>query len=403
MKNVWKLNWSLIAVLSLSVAFYSCDDDDDDDNTNVGEIIPESGSTLIEEVKSGETMILTADGEFFIDKALRIKDGGTLMIEEGVTITASEDGSPNAMFIVIEQGAKIDAQGTSAKPIVFTAEAETPKAWGGLLICGKAPINTGTTALTEIGDASYGGTVANDNSGTLKYVRVEYSGSSINSEKEHNGITFYGVGSGTTVEYIEAYMGADDGIELFGGTVNLKYVAVIGSQDDQFDFAQGWVGTAENVYLQQINDLEYDQDKGIEGDNLDANNNATPFSSPTMRNVSIIGYTGVRNGEGELVDGIRIREGAKGIFDNVVIKGYGDDGIDARSLVTLQNIVAESLKFTNTFISVGDKQVDGKVDDGETDPGTVATDAKAKMTAGLVQVEPAGANFDSWKGTWVKN
>ncbi|MBT1707063.1 hypothetical protein KK062_02455 [Fulvivirgaceae bacterium PWU5] len=403
MKKAWKLSWSLIILLAAAVAFTACSDDDDEDGSNEPTALePADGETLIGEVKSGETLTLKADRSFTIDKALRVRDGGTLKIEAGVTVTASEDGSSNAMFIVIEQGAKIDAQGTDAKPIVLTAEAEQPGSWGGLLVCGRAPINVGTTAITEIGDASYGGTAAADNSGTIKYLRTEYSGSKINAEKEHNGITLYGVGSGTVIDHIEAYKGADDGIEMFGGTVNLSYVFCYGSQDDQFDWAQGWSGTIQYLYTEQMNDVNYLQDKGIEADNLDVNNAATPFSNPTVKNVTIMGYEVVKNGDGETVDGIRIREGSKGTFDNIVIKGYSDDAIDARSLVTLQNLGDNSLKFTNVYSDVADKNYDVKLDDGETDPGSAVDTAKGKLEAALVANEPTGANFDSWKGTWTK-
>ena len=141
-------------------------------------------------LESGNTYTLTG--------GLHVKAGATLTIEPGVTIEAKDDDQVD--YILIEQGAKIDARGTATDPIVMTSERKEAGAWGGLHICGKAPINAGTGAVSEIGDASYGGNDPEDNSGTLQYIRVEYGGYAFSEEKEANGFTFYGVGNGTTVD-----------------------------------------------------------------------------------------------------------------------------------------------------------------------------------------------------------
>ena len=105
----------------------------------------------------------------------------------------------------------------------MTSEKKEAGAWGGLHICGKAPINVeGGKGTSEIGDAPYGGDDAADNSGVLKYIRLEYTGYAFSEESESNGVSFYGVGNGTTVEHLQAYKGSDDGFEWFGGTVNVK-------------------------------------------------------------------------------------------------------------------------------------------------------------------------------------
>ena len=145
--------------------------------------------------------------------------------------------------MLFRSGGKIEAVGTEDSPIVFTSGTASPARgdWGGIILCGKAPINKGTTATAEVGDVLYGGTDATDNSGTLKYVRVEYTGNAINTEKEHNGFSFNGIGNGTTLEYLQAYMGGDDGFEFFGGTVNASFLVSTGSKDDSFDWTYGWV------------------------------------------------------------------------------------------------------------------------------------------------------------------
>ncbi len=397
-----KIKQLTLALLSVAVLFTSCKDDDDGKPNDPSRIVLEDGATLPETVISGNTLVLSEGFAFNLSAALRVKEGATIEIEPGVKVTA-QGGAAVSMFVVVERGATIEAIGTDADPIVFTAADQTPASWGGLIIAGAAPINVGDEATAEIGDVKYGGDVADDNSGTLKYVRVEYTGSQIDEEKQHNGFTFYGVGNGTTIDYIQAYKGADDGIEFFGGTVNVSHVISSGSQDDQFDYAQGWVGKAEYLYLEQLDDATYAQDKGIEGDNLKSDNSAEPFSNPNISRVTIIGYTTNKNGDDEFTDGIRIREGSKGTYDNIVIKNYGDDGVDARSLVTLQNLASGDLTFTNLFVEgVGDDQTTVGLDDGETDPGTVVADAAAALAGGLIGSEPTGADFNSWKGSFAK-
>ena len=404
MKKVLKKKLLMVAILAAAAAGFTACDDEKGEVIDTGEVVQPNNSALPSIVGNGETLVLTQDFNFDLASALRVEDGGMLIIQPGVTITATE-GSATSKFIVIEQGAKIMAEGTAEKPIVMTSATKSPGAWGGLLVMGKAPVNVGTSATAEIGDAIYGGTDASDNSGTLKYIRVEYTGAKISDTKEHNGITFYGVGNGTVVDYIEAYKGADDGIEFFGGTVNVNHVVSLGNQDDLFDYAEGWSGTAQNLYLVQIDDATYPQDKGIEGDNLGSNNAAAPFSNPTISNVTLISYANNRNEESEPTDALRIREGSKGNFSNFVIRGWGDNGIDVRSLQTLQNVVDNSLQFSNIFVVAGTEGkalTSGKMDDGEVDPGTVVNDAKAKLAAAITTAESAGANFDAWKGSWVR-
>ncbi|HBG53269.1 MAG TPA: hypothetical protein DDW70_03525, partial [Rikenellaceae bacterium] len=168
-----------------------------------------------------------------------VKPGVTFTIEPGVIIVAKDDDVVD--YILVEQGGKIDARGTAANPVVMTSERKEAGAWGGVHICGLAPINvTGTTSKSEIGDALYGGSNVADNSGTLSYIRVEYTGYAFSEEKEANGFTFYGVGNGTVVDHLQSYKGSDDGFEWFGGTVNVKYLVATDNGDDSFDWTEGW-------------------------------------------------------------------------------------------------------------------------------------------------------------------
>ncbi|KAB5482296.1 hypothetical protein FOT42_017950, partial [Flagellimonas hadalis] len=158
-----------------------------------------------------------------------------------------------------------------------------PGDWGGLVIAGNAPTNKGVDVTTEVGDLTYGGDVANDDSGSITYLRVEYTGATFSNTKEFNGVSLFGVGSGTTFEYVQSYNGADDGIEFFGGTVSGNYLVSIGSGDDSIDFADGWTGNGSNWYIAG------GAKAGIEGSNNGDNGDATPVTTTTLSNITVVG------------------------------------------------------------------------------------------------------------------
>lgn len=314
----------LVIATSLFVASCSTDDtaditinvDNSGGNTN--------GATFISGTYTTD-LTLDANTEYIVNGSLIMSSGTTLTIPAGMTLKALASGAD--VYIAISQGAKIIANGTQSNPIVITSNASNPQAgdWGGLILLGNAPINSvsgAATSTSEIGGLPYGGTISNDDSGTLRYVRVEYSGGSADGQTENNGISFYGVGSGTTIDYVQAYEGKDDGLEFFGGTVNASNVVVVNSQDDSVDWTEGYSGTLTNVYVQHGTD----HDKGIEADgyNTDIGNNSSPlfFSKPTVNNLTIIG-TGSGNGN----EAVRLRAGTQGIFSNVYIEGF-DEGFD---------------------------------------------------------------------------
>ena len=186
-----------------------------------------NGNTCIQ--LSGEIdsdLILTSDNCYELVGGVSVLDGVTITIEAGTRIVAGQTTDGIYSYLLINQGATIIAEGTASQPIVFTSNQATPNPgdWGGLIIAGRAPINRGETATAEVANISYGGTNAADNSGIVRYVRLEYTGGRINADSEYNGLSLYGVGSGTTLEYIQTYLGNDDGIEFYGGTVDLKYI-----------------------------------------------------------------------------------------------------------------------------------------------------------------------------------
>ena len=350
----------IILGLALVSMIFSCSTDDTSDivindnsvtNNNSGGGTTDPQTIFLSGTYT-EDLTLDANNTYKINGSLIMASGTTLTIPACMTIEALASGSD--VYIAISQGARIVANGTQDCPIVFTSDAANPAAgdWGGLIILGRAPINsvTGTnTSTSEIASLPYGGNVANDDSGSLNYVRVEYSGGAADGQSENNGFSFYGVGSGTDVNYIQAYAGKDDGIEFFGGTVNASYVSVINAEDDSVDWTEGYSGTLTNVYISnRITD-----DKAIEADgyNTDFSNATGTFSKPTVNNLTIVGQ-GTASGHAEAV---RLRAGTQGIFNNVHITGYLE-GFDLDDLDTGNGVVSDDLQVTNvTFVDVTTK------------------------------------------------
>ena len=259
-----------------------------------------------------EDMTLEANRTYYLTGSLQVQAPATLIIEEGARLVAKNNGE--VIYILIEQGAKIDAQGTAGNPIVMTAEKAEEGAWGGLHICGKAHTNLGANGgMSEIGNAPYGGTDDNDNSGILRYVRLEYTGYAFDDQHESNGISLYGVGAGTQISYVQTYVGSDDGIEFFGGSVNVDHCVVVDCTDDSFDWTEGWNGTAHHLVAYQS---DVTCDCLMECDNNGDNASATPVSHPKLSHVTLIG-----NGSSENSRGIRLRAGTQVTLDNAVITG----------------------------------------------------------------------------------
>ncbi|MDL2223769.1 hypothetical protein LJB92_00460 [Bacteroidales bacterium OttesenSCG-928-M06] len=309
-----KISYVLIMVSVLNV-FVACDDNDDPEPVNPVELKLKGELTGKKTLKSGNTYELIG--------GYQVKAGGNLIIEPGVTINASRsiDGQPD--YIIIEQGGKIHAEGTKEKPIVMTSTRQQAGSWGGVHICGKAPINlSGGTGKSEIGDASFGGTNPADNSGTMRYVRLEYTGFAFSETKESNGLTMYGVGNGTTIEYVQVYKGSDDGFEWFGGTVNGKYLVSTHSEDDSFDWTDGWIGKGQFwVAIQDQTapgtDGTANGDCLIEADNREDNFGNTPQSCPTLANLTLVG----NNDSNKQKRGIRLRAGTAVKIYNALVVG----------------------------------------------------------------------------------
>ena len=301
------INWKMaLASLGLLILTVSCEKGIEP----VTESADLSGElTQAKTLKTGMTYTLSG--------GLHVKAGVVLTIEPGVIIVAKDDDIVD--YILVEQDGKISAQGTAQNPIVMTSEKKEAGAWGGVHICGRAPINvTGTQSKSEIGDALYGGNDPAHSSGTLSYIRVEYTGYAFSEEKEANGFTFYGVGNGTVVDHLQSYKGSDDGFEWFGGTVNVKYLVATDNSDDSFDWTEGWTGKGQFMVAVQgaESTIGYECDCLIEADNNSKDFSAAPVSFPVLANLTLVG-----NGSTLNKRGVRLRAGTHIKLYNTIICG----------------------------------------------------------------------------------
>ncbi|WP_233345471.1 hypothetical protein [Litorimonas taeanensis] len=260
-------------------------------------------------------------------------DDGTLIVESGVTIF----GRSGADYLVVNRGSQIFANGTATNPVIFTSENDVIDAdgdrenaigeWGGLVILGDGQINrcnvVGATSgtndcenavegVTEP-DALYGGSDLSDNSGSLTYVQVKYAGFEVATDVELNGITLAGVGNGTTINHVQVYNNSDDGIEFFGGNVNVKHVVVNGNDDEQLDTDNGYNGSVQYVIaVQRGGDSS---DNGIEASSVAAGAN-NPASNATIANFTLVNNSTINNTDSH---GIRMNTGTIGTYINGVI------------------------------------------------------------------------------------
>lgn len=264
-------------------------------------------------------------GTITLDGPTIVREGATLTIPAGTKIIAKDRSS----YLLIEKGAKIIAKGTATNPITFTSNDAKSGSWGGLILNGKAPISRAEggslTFGTEINDQIlYGGSDNADNSGELDYVVLEYTGSNISDDKEHNGLTLNAVGNGTKISNIYIKDGADDGIEFFGGSVNVTNLLVVNSEDDMFDFTQGYTGTLTNAYgiwTEGFSTNEADP-RGVEADgNHDGNgSNHINQSNFKMKDITIVQNSKTTGAAGTMQDVVKVRRGAKADITNLLVK-----------------------------------------------------------------------------------
>lgn len=282
------------------------------------------------DINASKTLPATKD--YLLKGLVRVKAGATLTIEKGTTIKGD---SGSKAILLVEPGAKIIAIGTADEPIVFTSQAAAGVRragdWGGVVILGNAPVNypggKGSIEgiLSTVSGTQYGGGDPEDNSGVLRYVRIEYAGVVLSPDNEVNGLTFGGVGRGTKVDHIQVRMALDDCFEFFGGTVDAHHLICQYNQDDGFDTDNGYSGRLQFLVLQQ-DPAHPGEDNGFESDN-DAQGSANlPLTNPTVFNATICGKNTDPTGA---QFGALIRRNARGSYNNVLFQGF-EANLDVR-------------------------------------------------------------------------
>ena len=383
---------------------------------------------------------LTCDKIYTLDQKIYVPNGITLTIQPGTVIKGASAALPaNATALIIERGGKIIAEGTSSCPIVFTSVADPMDGsysmtnvgdWGGIAILGRAHNNlvqtntygtgTGADGLGFIegfssanGRDIYGGTDDADNSGILKYVSIRHAGALIATANELNGLSLGSVGSGTTIEHLEILASADDNIEFFGGTVNVKYVSTIFGDDDMFDYDLGWKGKGQFLFGIAGDSLTglHSTDNGFEADADDEKKAPALRSHPVFYNVTLISNghrapTADNSGpaaiqakelaEGEIYNSIfaNFRSGLHLATGRSNVTNQGDAYDNWTDAVTAYNnggsgvAIQHSLKVkNNTFIGFGPKS------------GASVITARTYMTLG--SMTQGGTYTKTWKAATV--
>lgn len=268
-----------------------------------------TGSTVTLTGRITQNTTLKKENNNILKGMVYITNGVTLTVEKGATVKGAYAGSDVAVLIVA-RGGKLIADGTQEEPIVFTSSSPTPQSgdWGGIVLCGKAAVNTsynGISGLFQVeggvdnasgdglagsGDAVAATPVNDDNSGTLRYVRIEYAGYAFQPDKEVNSLTMAAVGSGTTIDHVQVTYAKDDAFEWFGGTVNCKYLIAYKTQDDDFDTDNGYSGSVQfGLIVRDSSIADISKSEAFESDNNSSGSAATPQTSAVFCNVSAFG------------------------------------------------------------------------------------------------------------------
>ncbi len=348
---------SAIALSSLTAAlltFSGCGADDE-----TAAVISQTAcelagvSTVLSGAQSADVTV-AADGVIGINGEVAFAAGTIFTLGEGATVV----GCTGASYVAMDRGSKIEAVGTESNPVVMTSlegfnglnTGDEQGQWGGLSIFGSATTNKGIETY-EAGDHEFGcdtalGVTCNDadNSGTLQYVAIRYSGYEVETDKELNGLSLGGVGSGTTIDHVAVIGSLDDGIEVWGGTVEMTDIYLYNNADDSLDWDHGWTGAATNVYVEQ-KEVDGTGSRGFETDNNGGSTTkeqATPISNPTISNFTIV--TVAAGGQG-----IVNREGTAGNLSNgiVITNNATKANVEVRSAQTL----TQGLVYTNMVLA----------------------------------------------------
>ena len=385
-----KLMMGAAFACALSVSLTSCEEDEDP----VVQPVAVSGNTVI----TGNLITnatWTKNNIYELRGRVSVISGVTLTIEAGTVIKAAAGTGANSTALVIARGGKIQANGTSAEPIIFTSVADqivsgqiaspnltatTNGLWGGLIILGNAPISASTSPVQIEGippadqNGLYGGTNTTDNSGVISYISIRHGGANIGEGNEINGLTLGGVGSGTVINGVEIVGNQDDGIEWFGGTVDVTNALVWNAGDDGIDTDQAWSGTLDNFIVVTAGDNSFELD-GPEG---------SANGTHTIKNGTVVASDTVNNRISD--DLINSDVNSMVILENIHITGIA---IGQQINRTTDN---PSVTFTNITLDVSSANVGNYINDAASKLG-VAASTTANATG--------KANVSAFTWTWA--
>ena len=329
-----------------------------------------SGSRFVvdSDLVAGQTYNWTSDSTYILDGYVYLEEGGVLNIAPGTVVKGLQqatNGIDGTSALIITRGAQINANGTKEEPIIFTAEVDDVDdptdmdllldrgLWGGLIILGNGIVgeDTGVENVEGIPSeetrAEYGGTDNTDNSGTLRYVSIRYGGEVLSNDNEINGLTLGGVGSGTTIEYVEIFGNSDDGIELFGGAVDIKYAIAAFCGDESFDWDESWAGRGQFWFgIQLPMDPSGNEQFGGEHDGSEAAD-LSPQVTNTVYNATYIGM-GVGNGNGNDNTALRIRRDVAATYVNSIFTGFATAALKIQD-TSIDRYLADDFELSNNI------------------------------------------------------
>jgi hypothetical protein len=347
----------------------------DDDGTGPGpdpDPATPKAATLSGDITSDRTLF--ADTLYTLSGFVKVQNGATLTIQPGTKIVGDTTTVGSSLWIL--RGAKIDAQGTPDEPIVFTSAREVgnrkPGDWGGIIIIGNGKINRTadpifTEGPTDVSQNYAGGTDNDDDSGTLKYVRIEFAGYDVSNGggQELNSLSSYAVGRGTTYDYIQSMAGLDDSFEFFGGAVDATHLVSYESGDDHFDFTEGYQGRGQYLIALQTKVIQprsgagtlSSDPRGFEGDGCEKEKTGctfanTPYTMPVFANFTVIG-PGAGGFGPSITDGngAVIRRGGGAVLVNGIIARWPGVGISIRDAESKSLLDVDSLMVRNVILA----------------------------------------------------
>lgn len=355
------LFYSTLAMAML--AFAACSQKKDESAVTTVQRTPDGKIIVQGEIKGEVTW--KASEKYLLRGFVYVTEGSTLIIEPGTVIFGDKDTKG---ALIIERGAKIIAEGKPDAPIVFTSNLPPGSRgygdWGGLVIAGRAPTNQVGASMEGGIRGTFGGSDPNDNSGILRYVRIEFAGIAFQPDKEINGLTLYAVGRGTQIDHIQVSYCGDDSYEWFGGTVDGKYLVALRGWDDEFDTDWGYTGRIQFGF--SIRDRFYadkSTSNGFESDNFDPGDSPTgPYTAPVFANITCYladtsaivpgGTPGVTTlGSGNYGRGMHLRRNTRTSVFNSVFVGY-PEGLRLDGVSTWQNgVLANELQMAGVVVA----------------------------------------------------